>query len=684
MPCLDTSFSPASFAHKDAANALRFLSADAVEKAGSGHPGMPMGMADVATVLFSKFIRVNPKDPLWPGRDRFVLSAGHGSMLLYALNYLSGYKDFSLETLKTFRQLHSLAAGHPDYHPAAGIETTTGPLGQGLANGVGLALGQQIMAASFGEALFDHYTYVLAGDGCLMEGLSQEALSLAGHLKLSRLILLFDDNHVSIDGSTDLATSEKTLQRFEAGGWQCQRIDGHDPFQIEAALQEAHRQEKPSLIACRTTIGFGAPHKAGTAQAHGAPLGQEEIAAARQALGWPYGPFEVPASLRKAWQEALQERGLAAYNTWRDHFDALPPETQKALTRRLAGDLPDTWQKALLHLKKHFVKTRPPLATRQSSGQVLEVLVQEIPALLGGSADLTGSNNTRPSSLKTLSGDDFSGRYIHYGVREHGMAALMNGLALYGGLVPYGGTFLVFSDYCRAALRLSALMKLRVLYVMTHDSIGLGEDGATHQPIEHLASLRAMPNLLVFRPADAVEVAECWEAALNARDCPSVLALSRQQVPTLRGEACQEMNLSAKGGYILQDAGLEHQVTLFATGSEVGLALEVREALEEKGVGTRAVSLPCWALFDQQKKAYQDHVLARDTLGVALEAASSFGWERYVGRDGLFCTIDTFGASAPAKDLYAHFGLTKECLTEKIMERLSHTQLLQENINSDT
>ncbi|MBA4749100.1 MAG: transketolase [Alphaproteobacteria bacterium] len=654
---------------KEAATALRFLAADAVEKAKSGHPGMPMGMADVATVLFTKFLKINPHDPLWPDRDRFVLSAGHGSMLLYGLNYLSGYKEISLETLKSFRSLGSLAAGHPEYHPTAGIETTTGPLGQGLATAVGMALGEKLLAQEFPDTLMSHHTYVIAGDGCLMEGISQEAITLAGHLNLSRLIVLFDDNHISIDGGTDLSTSEDTLARFEAAGWQAERIDGHDFAQIEAALARAQTATKPTLIACRTTIGKGAPKKQGTSDTHGSPLGAAEIEAAREALGWHHAPFEIPQSLVQHWQKKLTDRVFPVYHAWQDRFEKMDARLKKNFSDRMSGTLAPSWTQALDALKDQFLEDKPSLATRQSSGKVLDVLVPTLPELLGGSADLTGSNNTLAKGMKGVTPQDFSGRYLHYGIREHAMAAAMNGLALHGGFVPYSGTFLVFSDYCRPAIRLAALMKQRVIHVMTHDSIGLGEDGPTHQPIEHLSSLRAIPGLQVLRPADCLEAADCWEMALTYQG-PSVMALTRQALPTLRRE---KENLSQKGAYILEEATKDHKVTLIATGSEVSIAAAVRAALEEKGIGTRLVSMPCTLRFDQTSKAYRTSVLAPHTLRVAIEAASSWGWERYVGEDGLIFGIDTFGASAPYQDLYAHFGLTAPAITDAVTSYLAST-----------
>lgn len=650
------------------ANALRILAMDAVEKAHSGHPGMPMGMADVATVLFTQFLKFDSQTPKWPNRDRFILSAGHGSMLLYGLLYLTGYPGMTLTEIQNFRQLHSKTPGHPEYGHTVGVETTTGPLGQGLANAVGMAIAEELLAAEFGADLVHHRTYVIVGDGCLMEGVSQEAISLAGHLKLSRLIVLFDDNQITIDGPTHLSTSENTLQRFEACGWGVQSIDGHDPVAIASALEKAQSATRPSLIACRTIIGFGAPHKQGTAGAHGSPLGAQEIDCVREALKWlSKTPFDIPPEILQAWR-VLGERGAKKMEKWRAHLTSLPQETQVFFQQRLAGELPPGWRSALQQRIQAFITEKPVLATRQFSQLVLDVLVEQIPALLGGSADLTGSNNTKAKGMEPVQADDFHGRYLYFGVREHAMVAALNGIALYGGFIPYGGTFLTFSDYARPAIRLAALMGIRVIYVMTHDSIGLGEDGPTHQPIEHLASLRAIPNLNVFRPADAVEVAECWALALTSTTTPSLIALSRQPVTPVRLEENPE-NLCARGGYILKESVLPHKINLFSSGSEVGLACEVRDALEKLGYGTRVISMPCWRLFDMQPEAYRKQILTAD-LSVAIEAASPFGWERYVGREGLICGINTFGASAPLEPLYDHFHLTVSALVKKIRERV--------------
>jgi transketolase len=641
------------------ADALRALAMDAVEAAQSGHPGMPMGMADAATVLFTRFLNFDPARPDWPDRDRFVLSAGHGSMLLYGLLYLTGYADMTLDELKRFRQLGARTAGHPERGHASGIETTTGPLGQGLGNSVGMALAERILNARFGKDLVDHYTYVFAGDGCLMEGISQEAISLAGHLRLSKLIVLWDDNGISIDGGTTLSTSENQLARFSAAGWDTASVDGHDTEALAAAISEARTSVRPSLIACKTTIAFGAPAKAGTAAAHGSPLGAAEIAGARQRLGWNEPPFVMPEDVLKFWR-AAGARGAKTSASWQKRLDGTDSKTRDEFSRRMKGDLPQEAISALAQARAKAAADAPKIATRQASGHVLDILAPVMPELIGGSADLTGSNNTKAKSQKVISAKDFSGGYIHYGIREHGMAAAMNGLAAHGGVVPYGGTFLVFADYCRPSIRLSALMGLRVIYVMTHDSIGLGEDGPTHQPVEHLASLRAIPHLLVFRPADAVETAECWEIALKQHAAPSVLALTRQSVPALRKESGTE-NKSARGAYVLAEAKGKRQVTILSTGSEVSLAMAARDLLAQKNVDAAVVSMPCWELFDRQDAAYRQSVLGSVPL-VAVEAALRFGWDRYIGPAGGFVGMAGFGASAPAPDLYKHFGITAEAV----------------------
>ena len=650
---------PGACADKDMAGAIRFLSADAVQRANSGHPGMPMGMADAATVLFTRFLKFDAKAPRWPDRDRFVLSAGHGSMLLYALLYLTGYDDVTIDELKRFRQLGARTAGHPEYGHAAGIETTTGPLGQGLSNAVGMALAERMLNQRFGDDLVDHYSYVIAGDGCLMEGISHEAASLAGYLGLSRLIVLWDDNGVCIDGPTDMTVGDDHLARFAACGWDVRSVDGHDAEAVAAAIAEARRSEKPALIGCRTIIGYGAPGKAGTASTHGAPLGEDEIAGARRALGWPHPPFVVPSDVLGAWR-AAGARGAAERAAWEARLADRGAATRADFEGRAAGELPDGWQRQLLAHKRRLADERPASATRQASGAVLEVLTAAIPTLVGGSADLTGSVETKTEATKALGPGDFSGRYVHYGVREHAMAALMNGLALHGGFIPYSGTFLIFTDYMKAAMRLSALMKQRVIYVLTHDSVGLGEDGPTHQPVETLAALRALPNFNVFRPADAVETAECWALALECRETPSAMVLTRQGVPGLRTEHTDE-NLSARGAYVLAEAeGGGRRVTLLATGSEVGLAVEARRRLQADGVPTAVVSMPCWELFEAEDQAYRAEVLGPARVRVGIEAAVSFGWARYLGENGAFVGMTGFGASAPAERLFEHFAITAE------------------------
>lgn len=652
--------------HSDMANAIRFLAADAVEKAKSGHPGMPMGMADVATVLFSRFLKFDAAHPDWADRDRFVLSAGHGSMLLYALAYLTGYQDVDLEELKRFRQLGARTAGHPEHGHVAIAETTTGPLGQGIANAVGFALAEKMMAARFGSDVVDHRTYVIAGDGCLMEGISQEAISLAGHHKLAKLVVLWDDNEICIDGKTSLALSDDQLARFRASNWNATRVDGHDPEAIAAAIEATRHSDKPSLIACRTIIGYGAPTKGGTEKTHGAPLGAEELAGARAKLGWNYGPFEVPENVLATWR-AAGVRGDDARQAWEGRLAALPVAQKAEWDRLAAGHLPAAWKAEAAAFKAKVIAEKPKWATRKSSQEALEVLTRSIPELIAGSADLTHSNLTMTKSTRPITPEDASGSYIHYGVREHGMGAVMNGLFLHGGFVPYGATFLVFTDYMRPAIRMAALMGNQLIYVMTHDSIGLGEDGPTHQPIEHLASLRAMPNLVVFRPCDPVEVMECYEVALEHKTGPSLLSLCRQNLPTLRTDASE--NLSAKGAYVIAEPEAKRQVTLIATGSEVELALKARDILKEKGVVAAVVSMPSWELFDRQDAAYRNQVLG-DAPRIAVEAGSTFGWERYVGPAGKAIGVDSFGISAPAEQVYQHFGITAEAVANAALERL--------------
>ena len=650
------------------ANAIRALSMDAVQAANSGHPGMPMGMADVATVLFGQFLKFDPADPAWPDRDRFVLSAGHGSMLLYSLLYLTGYSGISIDDIARFRQLGSPCAGHPEYGHAAGIETTTGPLGQGIANAVGMALGERILNARFGNDLVDHKTYVIAGDGDLMEGISHEAIGLAGHLKLNKLIVLFDDNHITIDGPTALSETGDMRKRFEAEGWNSWACDGHDAADVARCLKAAQTSDKPVLIACRTTIGFGAPTRAGTSKAHGEALGADEVAGARKALDWPWPPFVIPNDILSDWRE-IGGRGKPAREAWNARKAKQPADTTRAFDSALAGNAPASLAGALNELKKKISTEKPSVATRKASENALEVINAAWPETIGGSADLTGSNNTRTKGMVAIAPDDFAGRFIHYGIREHGMAAAMNGLALHGGTVPYSGTFLVFTDYCRPSIRLAALMGIRVIHVMTHDSIGLGEDGPTHQPVEHLAALRAIPNLLVFRPADAVETAECWELALAQKHRPSILALTRQGLPTLRTTHSDE-NLSARGGYELVSAEGLARITFLATGSEVEIAVKAREILAQQGVAARVVSLPSWELFEEQPETYRDAVLGPDTIKIAIEAASPFGWSRYLGPNGKFVGMHGFGASAPAKDLYKHFHITADAAADAALAAL--------------
>ena len=645
------------------ANAIRALAMDAVQAANSGHPGMPMGMADVATVLYSDYLKFDPSDPKWADRDRFVLSAGHGSMLAYATLHLAGYARPTIDDIRNFRQLHSPCAGHPENFELEGVETTTGPLGQGLATAVGMALAERHLNSLYGDDLVDHRTWVIAGDGCLMEGINHEAIGLAGHLELGRMTVLWDDNKITIDGATDLSTSEDIAARYAATGWHVESCDGHDPADIRRAIDAALADRRPSLIACRTIIGFGAPNKQGTSATHGAPLGADEIAAARSELGWTAEPFDVPADIAAAWA-AFGEKGKVLHSGWNNRLSS--SEKKKEFEDRLSGKIvPGDAFKAYLD---GLVAEPPKVATRKASENTLSALTADIAALIGGSADLTGSNNTKTSSTKPLTKNDYSGRYIYYGIREFGMAAAMNGMALHGGVAPYGGTFLVFADYCRAAIRLSALQRQRVVYVMTHDSIGLGEDGPTHQPIEHLQSLRAMPNLLVMRPADAVETAECWALALAQESRPSLLALTRQNLPPLRHDVTE--NLCAKGGYRLREASADRKVVLVATGSEVSLAVEIADKLEAASHGADVVSMVSTELFDEQDGAYQDAILPRDALIVSIEAGATFGWERYTGRDGLRFGIDSFGASAPIDDLYKHFGLTADAITPQILAKL--------------
>lgn len=657
---LKTSPEPMEVSDRDTANAVRALAMDGVQRANSGHPGMPMGMADVATVLFTRFLKIDPAHPDWPDRDRFVLSAGHGSMLQYALHHLVGYPDMTIEELKRFRQLGARTAGHPEYGHASGIETTTGPLGQGISTAVGMAIAERLANARFGDALVDHYTYVIAGDGCLQEGISHEAIDLAGHLRLSRLIVLWDNNSISIDGPTSLSTSMDQLARFTAAGFDVQDVDGHDFEAVERAIARARQSDRPSLISCRTVIGKGAPNLQGSEKTHGAPLGEAEIVAAREALQWPHAPFEVPEAILDRWSE-VGERGGEARRRWTARLEASPEA--EAFQRALRKELPDTLFEALDSFRREHVEKATKVATRKASEMVLGVVNVLTDLTVGGSADLTHSNLTITKGMQDVTAKDFSGRYIHYGIREHGMAAAMNGLALHGEFIPYGGTFLVFSDYARGAMRLSALMGQQVIYVMTHDSIGLGEDGPTHQPIEHLAMLRATPNITVFRPCDIVETAECWEIALRQQDRPSVLVLSRQNLPMLRLGHSSD-SLAARGAYVLREPATARDVTLLATGSEVEIACTAAERLlADHGIAAAVVSMPSWELFEEQNADYRRSVLGTAPR-VAIEAACRLGWDRYIGEAGAFIGMNGFGASAPAPELYRHFGITAEAAVE--------------------
>jgi len=650
------------------ANAIRALAMDAVEQAKSGHPGLPMGAADVATVLFTQFLKFDPADPAWPDRDRFVLSAGHGSMLMYALLYLTGYDAMTIEQIKQFRQSGSITAGHPEYGHTPGVETTTGPLGQGLANAVGMAIAERHMAAVFG-AIVDHKTYVLASDGDLMEGISHEAIALAGHLKLNKLIVLFDDNGISIDGALSLSDSVDQVKRFEACGWAASRVDGHDPQAIAAALAQAQNSDKPVMIACKTTIGFGAPTKAGKSSAHGSPLGADEIKGARAALGWTSAPFEIPGEILSAWR-AAGARSKPAHADWDKRLAALDADQRAEFTRRMQGELPKQALAAAVRAVKESLAASPKeIATRTACEFALESLIPALPEMIGGSADLTGSNNTRTKSMKAMSAADFSGRFIHYGIREHGMAAAMNGMTLHGGIIPYSGTFLVFSDYCRPAIRLAALMGERVIHIMTHDSIGLGEDGPTHQPVEHLAALRAIPNLLVFRPCDAVETLECWQLALESKDRPSVLALTRQNLPQL-SQNFLDRNRCAAGAYEIAAADGQADVSIFATGSEVAIAVDAKKLLSAKGVAARVVSVPCFELLAEAPEAARRAVIGDAKIKIGVEAAIRQGWDALIGSHGSFIGMNSFGASAPFKELYKKFGITAEAIADAALRKL--------------
>ena len=641
------------------ANAIRFLSAEAIEKAKSGHPGMPLGMADVAAVLFGKYLNVNPNAPRWFNRDRFVLSAGHGSMLLYSLFYLLGYPDITIEDIKNFRQLGAKTAGHPEYGHLSGIDMTTGPLGQGISSAVGMALAERVINAKFGDLLCNHYTYAICGDGCLMEGISEEAISLAGLWKLNKLIVFWDNNNITIDGTVDKASCTDQLARFKAVGWNTISIDGHDYAQIESAIESAQKSDKPTLIACKTTIGFGAPNKQGTSKVHGAPLGAEELELMKQKLGWTAAPFEVPVDAMATWRAAGQ-KAAAQYQKWQQSAS----ENSEFL-KYINNELPQNWDKALNELKKQTIKEQTKVATRKASQMCLNDLVRFVPQMIGGSADLAASNLTFADGMKTITAADYNGNNIMYGIREHAMGAILNGLALHGGVIPYGGTFFVFSDYLRPSMRLAALMGLRVIYVLTHDSIGVGEDGPTHQPIEHLASYRAMPNINVFRPCDVVETAEAWQLAVLNEKTPSILALSRQSVPTLRQTT--DENKTAKGGYIISAAQGVLKATLIATGTEVSLAVDAQKQLRNLGIEVNVVSMPCCELFDKQPEEYRRAVLGTAPR-IAVEAGSTFGWHKYVGENGAVLGIDSFGASGKGDEVYAHFGLTVENVVKTVQK----------------
>ena len=652
------------------ANAIRALAMDAVEQAKSGHPGLPMGAADIATVLFTQFLKFDPADTSWPDRDRFVLSAGHGSMLIYALLYLLGYEKMTVAELKRFRQMGSLTPGHPEHGHTPGVETTTGPLGQGIANAVGMAIAERHLAAQFGNEIVDHTTYVIASDGDLMEGISQEAIALAGHLKLNKLIVLFDDNGISIDGPLKLADFVDQVRRFEAAGWSAERIDGHDPVAIAAALKAAKNSDRPSLIACKTIIGFGAPTKAGTEKVHGSALGADEVAAAREKLGWTAPAFEIPAAILERWREA-GARGRPVRRAWQERFAAFEPAKRAEFERRVAGTLPaEKLAAAVATLKRKLADAPKEIATRSASEFALDELTVALPEMVGGSADLTGSNNTRAKGMKVLSAADYSGRFIHYGIREHGMAAAMNGMALHGGVIPYSGTFLVFSDYCRPAIRLAALMGQRVVHVMTHDFIGLGEDGPTHQPVEHLAALRAIPKLKVFRPCDTVETVECWQLALQAQGAPSVLALTRQNLPQQRLKL-DEANRCAAGAYELVAANGAAAVSLFASGSEVAIAVTAQKLLAERNIAARVVSVPCMELLLALSESERAAIIGNAKINVAVEAGIRQGWDAVIGSGGIFIGMTGFGASAPYKELYQHFGITPKKVAAAALGKLS-------------
>ena len=649
-------------------NAIRFLSIDAVQKANSGHPGMPMGMADVATVLFKYHLRFNPKNPSWINRDRFILSAGHGSMLLYSLLYLNGYKSISIEDIKNFRQLNSICAGHPEYKKNSGIETTTGPLGQGLGNAVGMAIAEEIFRKKFGSKVINNKTYVIASDGDLMEGISHESMSLAGHLKLKNLIVFFDNNKISIDGSTSLSVSDNYKKRFESYGWSFLEVNGHNEKQISSAITKASKSNKPTLISCKTIIGFGSPNKSGKASSHGSPLGEDEISLVRKRLKWSNQPFEIPKEILDEWKK-IGDKGEQLESKWIELINKKNPKIKNELDKTADKFDISGLENLILQEKIKFFDSKPSLATRQCSMTAIEKISALFPQLIGGSADLSGSNNTKTNNSKIINSKNFNGNYIHYGVREHGMAAVMNGLALYGGIIPYGGTFLIFSDYCKPSIRLSALLGLKVIYVFSHDSIGLGEDGPTHQPIEQLTGLRAIPNLNVFRPADINETLECWEIALKSERTPSAIALSRQKVPYINPKNSKE-NKCEKGAYTINLTSHESNVTLIASGTEVELALKVQEKLKENNIDSKVVSMPCMELFDKQPENYRKDILEENSLIVTLEAGSIISWQKYIKNKGLNLGIDNFGESAPYKEIYSHFNLSEEIITDFIQKKL--------------
>ena len=653
---------------KDLTNAIRFLSVDAVQKANSGHPGLPMGMADVATILFKYYLRFNPKNPGWINRDRFVLSAGHGSMLLYSLLYLTGYKSVSIEDIQNFRQLKSICAGHPEYKKKSGIETTTGPLGQGLSNAIGMAIAEEVMKKKFGSNLINHKTYVIASDGDFMEGISHESMSLAGHLKLKNLVVFFDNNKISIDGSTTLAVSDNYKKRFESYGWNFQEVNGHNEKQISKAIKKTLKSKKPSLISCKTIIGYGSPNKSGKASSHGAALGDEEVTLVRKKLKWKHKPFEIPKEILSAWRE-IGKKGELLEKKWTIIYNKKSKKVRDEFSRIINEKLPKNLNKIINKEKRKFFDLKPNIASRQASASVLEAITKNLPELVGGSADLSGSNNTKTKYSKIIKPANFKGNYIHYGVREHAMAGIMNGLSLHGGILPYGGTFLIFLDYCKPALRLSAFMGLRVIYILSHDSIGLGEDGPTHQPVEHLAHLRAIPNLNVFRPADTIETLECWEIALKSITNPSVIALSRQKLPFVT-EVLTNKNMSSLGGYELKKNNSSPEVTLIASGSEVQIAVDAFDKLQNIGINSKVVSMPCQELFDKQSQEYKEKVIEKNSIKISIEAGNIFGWEKYVGPDGISLGIKSFGKSAPYKKIYEYFNLTSNNVVETAKKML--------------